>query len=102
MAIQPLTDGIFFKFVEDNTGGRFINSTQSGIIVSSQASDQSNLARWGHVTAIGPNVTDVQVGDYILIESGMWTQGFKANEEYLWKTDENKVLLVSDKPTATY
>ena len=103
MALQPITNGIFFQFVEDSTGGRFINSAASGIIISSQASDQSNLARWGKVTAIGPNVTDVQVGEFILIESGMWTQGFKTVDgQQLWKTDEEKVLIVSDQPTATY
>jgi co-chaperonin GroES (HSP10) len=103
MALQPITNGIFFQFVEDSTGGRFINSAASGIIISSQASDQANLPRWGKVTAVGPNVTDVRVGEFVLIEPGMWTQGFKTVDgQQLWKTDEEKVLAVSDQPTSTY
>jgi co-chaperonin GroES (HSP10) len=103
MKLQPFTNGIFFIFVEDSTGGRFINSTDTGLITTSQGKDQSNIARWGKVIALGPDVRDVTLDDYILIESGKWSAGFKTVEgQTIWKTDEDQVLAVSDKPTATY
>jgi co-chaperonin GroES (HSP10) len=102
MTVTPFANGIFFTFNEDSTNGRFINSTYSGIIISSQSNDQANIPRWGQVTAIGPDVKEVAVGEYILIDAGKWTQQIVVGNDRFWKTDEDNVLATSSSPSATY
>lgn len=100
--IIPLRKNIIFKFIEDTTSTRFINSTASGLIVSSQDGQQTNLPRWAEVHAVGPDVTEIKQGDFALIEAGMWTTGFYVDGKRFWKTDEDKVLGVSNSPSTTY
>lgn len=93
---------IIFRFVEDITSDRFNNSTDSGIIINSSDTKQSSISRWGHVVEVGPKVSDVKVGDYILIEEGKWTNGFYVDGKRHWKTDEKQIIATSDKPHTTY
>lgn len=99
-----LTNGIIFEFVEDTTNTRFVNSTSSGLIMTSLGETQANTARWGKVLATGPLVDEVVVGDFILIEAGMWTPSVEDLEtgSRCWKTDIDKVLAVSPEPYSTY
>lgn len=100
--IETLGNNILFQFVEDVTNTRFINSNTLGIIIAPSDGNQANVPRWGRVTHLGPDVVDVKIDDYILVEAGMWTTGFFVDEVRYWKTDEDKVLAVSDEPTTTY
>lgn len=93
---------IIFKFVEEAMGNRFINRAKSGLVISSQDTNQSGVSRWGRVTHVGSDVEDVNVDDYILIEPGKWTSGFYVDGVRFWKTDEDRVLAVSDEPAHTY
>lgn len=93
---------IIFQFNEDTISNRFINKTSSGIIISAADQNQSGVARWAKVTHIGPEVDEVQVGDYILLEPGRWTSGFYVDDQRYWKTDIDQVLAVSDTPDSTY
>ena len=56
--------------------------------------------RWGQVYAIGPDQTDVQVGQWILVSHGRWTRGVKVEdptgEKTLRMIDNKDILLVSD------
>lgn len=50
--------------------------TKSGIIIQSDDGKVEGVKpRWGRVWAIGPEQTDVAVGDWILVEHGRWTRG---------------------------
>lgn len=102
MKLETLHKNIIFKFVEEITSSRFVNSTKSGLIISSKDTAQSSVPRWGEVTQIGPEVLDISVGDFILIEAGKWTPGFYVENVRYWKTDEDKVMAVSDEPLTTY
>jgi co-chaperonin GroES (HSP10) len=98
--IKPLSNAVFFRFTDDAAVTTFSNKTKTGIMIA--GGDQSNIPRWGKVLDIGPEVRDIAVGDNILVEAGMWTAGFEANGKRVWKTDEDKVMLVSDEPFSMY
>lgn len=100
--IQPTTNSIIFSFYDDSTSSRFINKTASGIAIAISAKDQANVDRWGVVTAVGPDVRNIKVGEAILIESGFWTSGFEVEGVKFWKTDENSVILTADEPYGIY
>jgi len=102
MKLRPLSNGIFFKFTEAASASTFVNKTTTGIVIASGRGDQSNIARWGQVTDVGPKVENVAVGDYALIEAGKWTVGFDIDGERTWKTDETSVLFTSDEPGSAY
>jgi len=92
-----------FKFLDDTAGskGAFIEkSTASGIIIPQTTSTQK-VHRWGQVVALGPDAEagGLAVGDYILIEALMWMEGVKFEDEKIWKTDDSKILAVTDDVT---
>ena len=74
-------------------GGIFIlgdNGTQAGL-----------RARWGLVYEVGPEQTDVEKGQWILVEHGRWTRGIDfinqdGEKQTLRKIDVNAMLAVSD------
>lgn len=95
--IRPLKNNIIFRFLENTFGkkGAFIEkATAAGIIIPPTQSTQK-VARWGEVIAAGPDCT-VKPGDYILIEALMWMEGVKVDDQKVWKTDESKVLVVTN------
>jgi co-chaperonin GroES (HSP10) len=50
--------------------------TTGGIIVGSDNGKTEGIKpRWGKVYDVGPDQTDVKVGDWILVEHGRWTRG---------------------------
>ena len=102
LQLEALRKNIIFQFVEDVTDTRFVNSTASGLLVSSKDTNQTAIPRWVEVTHIGPDVDGIAVGDFALIEAGKWTPGFYVEEARYWKTDEDKVLALSDEPATTY
>ena len=96
--LNPVTTGIFFIFADDTTSTAFANKTESGIII--KGGPQSDVPRWGFVLKVGPDVEDIAVGDCILVEKGMWTSSFDSDGVKMWKTDESKIICVSDEPEA--
>lgn len=58
-------------------------------------------ARWARVYAKGEQVTDVEVGQWVLIEHGRWTHRFKEKDENgnlidLWMADYKGLWAVAD------
>ena len=104
MSISPeaVDHNVIFQFVESSLYGRFVNEAKSGILISSLDTSQTTYPRWGKVTHLGPRVSDISVGEFVLIEPGKWTVGFEINGQKHWKTDEDKILLVADEPGTTY
>jgi co-chaperonin GroES (HSP10) len=75
--------------------------TESGIILrSDDAKSHGVRARWGQVYKIGPEQSDVKVGQWILIEHGRWTRKVRIDdgesEKDIWRVDTNCILAVSD------
>ena len=102
MIIEPVRNYVIFTFVEDITGDRFINSARGVIQVTSDDKAQTKHPRWGKVTNVGPDVKDIEIGEYVLIEAGKWTSYFVVDGVRYWKTDDEQVVLVSDEPGTTY
>ena len=76
--------------------------TAGGIVLQSDDGKSEGVRhRWGKVWAIGPEQTDVQVGNWILLEHGRWSRGAKieledGSELEFRRADPNGILMVSD------
>lgn len=94
--IQPLNHTVI---VSDMTFDQRI--TTSGIVLLNDNGTSAGIRpRWGQVYAIGPDQTDVQVGQWICVAHGRWTRGLEVEDETGKKTirriDPDDILLVSD------
>lgn len=76
--------------------------TQGGIILQSDDGKGSGIhPRWAQVYAVGPQQTDVSVGQWILIEHGRWSRGTKHEKENgdiveIRLADTEAILLIAD------
>jgi co-chaperonin GroES (HSP10) len=56
--------------------------------------------RWAQVYTVGPNQTDVTVGQWVLLEHGRWSRGIKiikGGEEFtIRRADPDAIMMVSD------
>jgi hypothetical protein len=97
MKLRILGHKILFQFVQKVTGGTFESKTDWNFQIKSN-NDDPKFARWAKAVNVGPEVTDVQEGDYILIEPLMWTTHMELdNAEKVWGTNRDKVIAVSKK-----
>lgn len=62
--------------------------------------------RWARVYAVGPDVTEVKVNDYIMISHGRWSRGQTIEddegEKVIRKVDPNDILLISEEYVNDY
>lgn len=77
--------------------------SSGGIVLLNDDMKSSGIRpRWAKVYAIGPEQTDVKVGQYVLVSHGRWTRGIKIadneGEKIVRKIDPNDILLISDEP----
>ncbi len=76
--------------------------TKSGIIIQNLDGKLEGIkARWGKIWAVGPEVEDVKVGDWVLVSHGRLTRGIKiedhdGSEITIRRIDNKEILLVSD------
>jgi co-chaperonin GroES (HSP10) len=94
--LRPLKDSVI---VSDMTFDQRI--TSSGIILLNDNGKGTGIRpRWGCVYAVGPEQTDVQVGQWIFVAHGRWTRGIDIEDETGAKTlrrvDPADILMVSD------
>lgn len=88
-------EGIIFQFVDvDIRNGRFIETSKSGIYLGTSHDTNAKSSRNGKVLFVGPKCKDVKVGDTILIEALQWTEGFKHDGVFYWKTVESSVMAI--------
>jgi hypothetical protein len=78
----------------------------SGIIMLGDDGKTDGIRpRWCKVYAIGPDQTDVNVGDWILVEHGRWSRGIEIeiNDQELTvrRVDPACIMGVSDEPPST-
>ena len=103
MKIQVLTNGIVFRWLDSYADDVFV---KSGLIITRKK--DKDRARWGRVLAIGPEVTQVAVGEYIMPEKTQQPFGALVKDEYdhklveYWKTYESDIMLVTDDIKDTY
>lgn len=94
--LRPIRDKVIVSDMKFNerfsAGGIFIPSDNGKI--------EGIRPRWGKVYAVGPEQTDVKVGQWILVSHGRWTRGVKVEdsngEQTLRMVDNKDILLVSD------
>jgi co-chaperonin GroES (HSP10) len=100
--LSVLKNNIIFQFLDKTEGkeGSFSERTRSGLIIPKLQTTQKG-ERWGKVVAVGPDVQGVVKGDYILIEPLMWTVNGTFEGEKFWKTNDDKVMIVSNELSDT-
>jgi co-chaperonin GroES (HSP10) len=80
--------------------------TSSGIILPGDDGKDSGIRpRWAEVYAVGPEQTDVKVGQWVLVSHGRWTRGIDLELENgetmtLRKIDLAEMLMISDTPVS--
>ncbi|CAM6053367.1 unnamed protein product [Sphagnum tenellum] len=95
-AFTPLRDNVFVTDLE--YGPRL---SRGIIIPDDNMTDRGVRDRWARVWAIGPEVTDLAVGEWVLIKHGRWTIGMDMNlggvTTEVWRIEyPDAVMLVSD------
>lgn len=76
--------------------------TASGLVVPSDNAKGSGIhPRWGKVWAVGPEQTDVKVGEWVLIEHGRWTRTIEYETDTgeiieIRMVDNEAILIVAD------
>lgn len=97
--LTALRDVILFEFIDETSGIKrgFTDVTNSGIIIP-QADSKQKVARWGKVLAKGPD-SGVEVNQFILIEGLQWTTRTEVDGQVLWKTEDSRILAVTDNIT---
>ena len=95
--VIPIRDHVL---VSDMGFGEQVTST--GIIIKSDNGKSSGVKpRWGKVWAVGPEQSDVKVGEWILIEHGRWTRTIELEEEdgsitELRRVETNAIMMSAD------
>ena len=83
--------------------------TTSGIILKSDDGRVEGIKpRWGRVWAVGPEQTDVKVGEWVLMEHGRWSRAAEYENDdgtitKIQKADVKAMLATADeKPAGAY
>ena len=98
-ALKALGDKILVTDLEHGE-----KTTKAGLIIADDstmaAGERGIKPRWARVFSIGPDQKDVQVGDWVLLEHGRWTEGqtldLGEGEFKFWMADPNGIMGVSD------
>ena len=93
--VSVLGDGILFKFIQTLSNKSFDNTTDWGFVVKDKT-DDFKRARWAIAEVLGPTVKHVKAGNFILIENLQWTNGLDYAGDKFWKTNESRVMMVSE------
>lgn len=94
--LKPIRDKVIVSDMQFNE--RF---SAGGIVIPNDNGKVHGIRpRWGKIYAVGPEQTDVKVGQWVLVSHGRWTRGVKiedpTGEQTLRMIDNNDILLVSD------
>ena len=94
--LKPLRDTVIVEDMEFS--GRKLSS---GIILLNDNGTTAGIRpRWGKVYAVGPDQTEVDVGQWICVAHGRWTRGLEIEDDTgprtIRKVDPNDILLISN------
>ena len=94
--IKPLGKNVIVR--DMNFEGRTLDS---GIVLLGDDGKTDGIRpRWAKVYTIGPDQTDVAVGQWVLLEHGRWSRGIKITkdgEEFtIRRADPDSIMMVSD------
>jgi co-chaperonin GroES (HSP10) len=77
-----------------------------GIVLKSDDGKSEGVRpRWCKVFAVGPEQTDVKVGEWIYVEHGRWTRGLEVEEDNgtkftIWRVDPTGIMMSADEKPA--
>ena len=96
--IRPLNDAVIVSDMEFDE-----RITTGGIVLLNDNGKGNGIRpRWGLVYAVGPDQTDVAVGQWVCVAHGRWTRGIEVEDESGKKTlrriDPKDIMLISDEP----
>lgn len=97
--VDLIENKIAFLFLENVNNKGFSGKTESGIIVQQSEQNQIDQARWGEVIKCSPEVSEIDEGQFILIEPMGWTPGIQLEEleeDTFWITTEDRIMAVAD------
>lgn len=94
--IRALHDHVIVR--DMNFSGRQLSS---GIyLLNDDGKTEGIRPRWAQVYAVGPDQTDIAVGQWVFVEHGRWSRGLEVEidgEEFtLRKADPKCIIFVSD------
>ena len=95
--IKPLKDKVFVSDMNFGT-----QTLSSGLVIPSANGKSEGISpRWGKVWAVGPDQTEVQIGDWILIEHGRWTRTIEHEDDdgtviEVFMVDNSAIMMVTD------
>lgn len=93
---QPIRNWVIAT--DMNFEGRTLSS--GVILLGDNGRSDGIRPRWGQVYAVGPEQTDIKVGNWICVAHGRWTRGLDIEDESGKRTvrriDPNDILLVSE------
>ena len=102
--INPIRDNVLISDMEFGQ-----ERTTTGIIIQSLDGKLEGIkARWGRVWAVGPEQSDVKIGEWICVAHGRWTRGITVEDDnqkeiIVRRVDNKDILIVSDqKPDGVY
>lgn len=93
MAVKAIADHMLC------INGQFGDSTtESGIVIKSTAGKAEGIgARWFQVHSMGDQcILDVEVGNWVLVEHGRWSEEFKLEDQKFWRVDPMGCVAVRD------
>lgn len=82
-------------------------TTSGGIVLLNDDMKNSGIRpRWAKVYAIGPDQSDIKVGQWIYVAHGRWTRGLKIEddegEKTIRKVDNKDILCIADEYPGDY
>lgn len=94
--LRPIHDNVLVT--EMNFADRV---TTGGILIPSDNGKNHGIRpRWGRVFAVGPEQSDVEVGQWVCVDHGRWTRAVKIElpdgDIMIRRIDPRDILLVSD------
>ena len=91
--LNPIDDHVLIYNIETTD-----EKVRNGIIILDEESNERGIrARWAQVYKVGPNQTEIQPDQWVLIEHGRWTRGITLDDGNTYrKADVNCIMLVSD------
>ena len=95
--LKPIRNNVFVSDMDFD-----MRVSAGGIVLPSDDGKVEGVrARWGKVFAVGREQTDVQVGEWVLVEHGRWTRSINiedadGNEVVIRRVDTDCILATAD------
>lgn len=99
---NPINNKVFVTDLEHG-----IQKTSGGIILPEDNMTSVGIRdRWAKIYKVGPDVTDLKVGQWVLLKHGRWTNRLKITDEgeelLMWRVEYPEgILLITDEDPRT-